>query len=45
MTTLYTNNAFCLIKKDQFEKAIKAAEDAIAVDPTHFKAYYRMAQA
>ena len=45
MTTLYTNLSFCLLKKDQAEKAIKAAENAIEADPGNFKAHYRMALA
>ena len=45
LTTLYTNNALCMIKKKLPEKAIRAAKEAIEADPTNFKAYLRMGQA
>lgn len=45
LSIIYTNLAFCMIKKAQPSKAIKAAQNAIEVDSTNFKAFYRLAQA
>jgi len=42
---LHTNLAFCYTKKKAYEKAIKAADNAIEVDATNSKAFYRKAQA
>lgn len=43
LTVLYTNLAFCYTKKKQYEKAIKAADQAIEMDPSNSKAFYRKA--
>ena len=45
LTTLFTNLAYCLIKKDQFAKAIRATHNAIESDSSNFKAYLRQGQA
>lgn len=45
LTTLLTNIAHCLIKKNQLDKAIKAAKEAISFDPANFKAHLRLGQA
>lgn len=41
---LHTNLCYCFTKKKCYEKAIKAANTAIEIDPSYAKAHYRMAQ-
>ena len=45
LAILYTNLAFCMIKKNQPSKAVKAAQNAIEIDSTNAKAFFRQAQA
>ena len=42
---LYLNQAFCLLKKEMYPQCIKAAEEALVLNPESPKAFYRMAHA
>lgn len=42
---LYANRAYTHIKLDEFGSAIEDAEQAIALDPTYAKGYYRRGSA
>lgn len=43
--SLLNNAALCYLKTKEFEKALKASEDALKVDPRSFKALFRRGQA
>lgn len=44
-TVLFSNRAFCQLKCENYGLALSDAKDALALDPSFVKAYYRRGEA
>jgi serine/threonine-protein phosphatase 5 len=44
-TVLFSNRAFCQLKSENYGLALSDAKEALTLDPTFVKAYYRRGEA